>query len=600
MSPEERMERRLLAATIRGVNNMPLVKQPTLNRAWQFVSTGQAKLSNDPLIVSNLAKRGRLLADAKDNEAVQLAELGKCQGGVEAFLYWLEWYAWTYDPRSMRQRTLPFVPYEFQREAAQWIHDVREKGIEGVVEKARDMGATWLFVAYFTWCWLFEAEFTGLFCSRKVNLVDSKGDPSSIMHKARMIIRGLPLWMVPQGYDESKHALKLRIINPANGSVLVGEGGNQIGRGGRASMVLIDEAAFTAQPDNVEAALSETAEVKFWLSTPNAPGDWFATKRHSGKLPVLSLRWRRDPRKNLWQALDMQGNVLTEGRGEAPDPATLGARRIVYPWYEKAKARFTDPAKLAREVDIDYTASSDRIVFPYAWVVAAIGLDLGDMGEIAEAGADLAGGGEDGDDNVWTFRRGAAVVVQKKVVRSNPTQVARAFMMATQSVRAGVLHYDAGGGYGGSMSGEYDPETNGGKVYPFKLHAVNFGGKCSGRRFGDKPAKELFTCMKDELFWTVRERFRKAYELSLWRQGDAAGINHDPTECISIPDDPELVGQLCSILTVETPSGKVKMESKKSMKERGVKSPDKADSLVLAYAPRPNPAAVEAARSVVT
>lgn len=557
-------------------------KQVGTDQATHLVVRGLTKLTN-PAMVSNLEQRSQLLARAQDPE-VQASELERCRAGLPGFLYWLESYCWTYDPR-LPQRTVPFVPFEFQKEAAAWLFGVSERGEEGIIEKARDMGATWLLVAWFTWRWLFEEGFTGLFCSRKVTLVDSKGDPSSIMQKARLIIRALPSWMVPAGYDEDKHALKLRILNPSNGSLLVGEGGSQIGRGGRATTVLVDEAAFTQKPDSVEASLSETAEVKFWLSTPNNPGDWFATKRFSGNHPVLSLRWKQDPRKNSWYALDADGNIVATGSGDSPDPASLGARRIIYPWYEKAKQRFTDPAKMAREVDIDYSASSDSLVFPFAWVTSAIGLDLGDMGEIVECGADLAGSGADSD--IWTMRRGAAVVAQKAIVRANPTLTARAFLGATETVGGQVLHYDAGGGYGGALAGEYDSKTNGGKRYPFQLHAVNSGGKCSRRRFGDKPARELFTNMRAEMYWTVRERFRKAHELALWRAGDQAGIPHDPTECISIPNDPELIGQLCSVLFIEVPSGKKQLEAKADMKERGVKSPDKADSLVLAFAPTP-------------
>ena len=570
-------------------------RQQGSDQASHLVASGLAKLT-DQRMLGNLAKRSELLAEAASDVLIQYRELERCnpKGGTAAFLYWLEHYAWTYDPR-LKQRTIPFVPFEFQKEAAEWMQGVANDAAEGIIEKARDMGATWLLVARFTWRWLFEDQYTGLFCSRKVSLVDSKGDPSSIMQKARMIIRALPSWMAPVGYDEAKHGLRLRILNPSNGSVLVGEGGNQIGRGGRATEVAADEAAFYPKPDAVEAALSETAEVKFWLSTPNNPGDWFATKRFSGKHPVLSMRWKQDPRKNAWIALDGDGNVVTTGHGEALAPAAYGARTIIYPWYEKAKARFTDPAKMAREVDIDYSASSDRLVFPSAWVRAAIGLDLGDMGSIVECGGDLAGSGADSD--IWTMRRGGSVVVQKEIVRPNPTATARAFLNATATVGARVLHYDAGGGYGGALSGEYSTETNGGKRYPFKLHAVNGGGKCSRRKFGDKPAAELFTNLRAELFWTVRERFRKSFELALWRAGDLAGVPHDPTDCISIPDDAELVSQLCSVLFIEVPSGKVQLESKETMRERGVKSPDKADSLVYCFAPTPNPAATDAAKS---
>ena len=566
-------------------------KKEGTDQAVHLVDRGLEKLT-EKRILANLKQRQEILARCKGNKEAQGDEYNRCKSD---FLYWLEFYGWTYDPR-LKQRTVPFVPYQFQREMAEWLQKIDQAGGEGLIEKARDMGATWMLVAWFTWSWLFEDQFTGLFCSRKVSLVDSKGDPSSIMHKARIIIRCLPTWMMPVGYDEAKHGLKLRIMNPANGSVLVGEGGNQIGRGGRASRVLIDEAAFTQTPDNVEASLSETADVKFWLSTPNNPGDWFHSKRESGKLPVLSLHWKRHPEKNHWQALDANGELIGTGQGEAPAPESLGARRIIYPWYERTKAKFSDMAKMAREVDIDYSASSDRLVFPTLWVRAAVNLDLGDFDDsIPECGADMAGSGVDKD--VWTMRRGPKIVVQKVIDRPNPTQTARAMLMATQSVGARVLHYDTGGGYGAAMAGEHDPKTNGGKDWGFLLHGLSGGNSCTKRKFKGTPARDLFINLKAELFYTVRDRFRMSYELALWRQGDPAGIPHDPVECISIPDDPELIAQLSSILFTESTSGRVQIESKADMKERGVKSPDKAESAIYTFAPTPNPAANEPARS---
>jgi hypothetical protein len=68
--------------------------------------------------------------------------------------------------------------------------------------------------------------------------------------------------------------------------------------------------------------------------------------------------------------------------------------------------------------------------------------------------------------------------------------------------------------------------------------------------------------MRDELWWTVREKFESS--------------------AISIPDDKDLIDQL-SIMTYDTDTGKIKVESKKSLKIRGEHSPDEADALCLTY-----------------
>ncbi len=70
-----------------------------------------------------------------------------------------------------------------------------------------------------------------------------------------------------------------------------------------------------------------------------------------------------------------------------------------------------------------------------------------------------------------------------------------------------------------------------------------------------------FKRLRDELWWKVRERFER-------RQ-------------ISIPNDEELIGELTVIRYEMCDDGKLKVESKKEMKKRGIASPNKADALCL-------------------
>lgn len=70
---------------------------------------------------------------------------------------------------------------------------------------------------------------------------------------------------------------------------------------------------------------------------------------------------------------------------------------------------------------------------------------------------------------------------------------------------------------------------------------------------------------------------------NLLRPYDEEG-KEKPIELI-LPDDDELAGQLSSRKYGMTEAGKIKVESKKKMKERGLPSPDEADSLLLACLP---------------
>ncbi len=56
---------------------------------------------------------------------------------------------------------------------------------------------------------------------------------------------------------------------------------------------------------------------------------------------------------------------------------------------------------------------------------------------------------------------------------------------------------------------------------------------------------------------------------------------------ITIPDDPELAGQLASIRHIFKSAGRLFIEGKEEAKARGIPSPDKADALMLAFLPPP-------------
>lgn len=53
---------------------------------------------------------------------------------------------------------------------------------------------------------------------------------------------------------------------------------------------------------------------------------------------------------------------------------------------------------------------------------------------------------------------------------------------------------------------------------------------------------------------------------------------------IEIPNDEDLIGQLSTRKYKVTSKGKIRLESKEEMKKRGLRSPDRADALVLAFA----------------
>lgn len=283
----------------------------------------------------------------------------------------------TVDPRNAdlgKPTTVPFLLFQKQIDYVMWVHGLWVGRKDGVCEKSRDMGVSWLCVAFAVWMWIFIDGAAIGFGSRKEDYVDKIGDPKSLFWKIRAFIRLLPPEFRPGGYSERVHAPFMRVINPVNGATITGEAGDGIGRGARCSIYFVDEAAFLERADGVDSALSNTANCKIWLSTVNGTGNVFHRKRTSGRYSVFVFDWRDDPRKG-------------------PE------------WYAEFCAN-NEPHVVAQEVDRDYTAAVTDSYIDGKIVTAATMRGPADVVAVGplQVGVDCARFGN--DKTVVTFRRG--------------------------------------------------------------------------------------------------------------------------------------------------------------------------------------------------
>src|SRR5882724_4209443 len=206
----------------------------------------------------------------------------------------------THDPRNPERglpATIPFRLFPRQFELIEWFLERWHGQQHGIVEKSRDVGASCLMMTFCVTMCLFHRGLTFGIGSRKEELIDRSGDPSSLFFKARAFLQALPVEFLGS-WSLAKNSADKRITFPDTGSALVGEAGDNIGRGGRTSMFFVDEAAFLERPALVDGSLSATTNSRIDLSTPNGRGNSFAERRFSGKVPVFTFGWREDPRKN--------------------------------------------------------------------------------------------------------------------------------------------------------------------------------------------------------------------------------------------------------------------------------------------------------------
>jgi phage terminase large subunit len=425
----------------------------------------------------------------------------------------------TFDPRNAeidKPSVIPFCLFPRQVEFIKWLLDRWQSREDGLVEKSRDMGVSWLCVGFAAWMWIFHGGAVAGFGSRKEEYVDKIGDPKSLFWKIRQFINLLPAEFRPAGWDDQKHAPHMRIINPVNGSVIVGEAGSNIGRGNRTSIYFKDESAHYEQAEGIDAALSQTANCKIDVSTPNGPGNVFYRKRHSGKIKVFVFDWKDDPRKGK-------------------------------DWYEKQR-EILDPVVLAQEVDRDYEASVGNSWIPGDIVSAAMMRGPADVLAIGglRVGVDVARFGD--DKTVITFRRGRVLLKQSVFAKFDVTQVAGQVKLelggfSDRPEQIAVDTIGIGAGVADILRGWYGKEV---------VVDVN-----SSLRMGDGQSYNLRSFVWREM----REWLKTA----------------------SIPNDSDLKTDLTS-LRYSFRGGEVLMEDKNDAKKRGIKSPDRADSLALTFA----------------
>jgi phage terminase large subunit len=498
---------------------------------------------------------GKDMSLIENNPELQRQELEKCKNDV---IYFICNYCWTYDPRAddPSQREVLFNLFPKQIETVYWIRERRRLKQDGIIEKARDSGISCLCGAVAVHGWLFENGFKCGFGSYKEEKVDRIGDMDSLFEKLRYVIRKLPPWMKPRGLKEKEHLLHCRLMNPENGSAIIGEIGDNIGRGGRNLLYFVDESAFLEHPDLAEASLSANTPCRIDISTPNGIGNWFYQKRHN--LPpeqVHTFHWSDDPRK-------------TEE------------------WKEKTIAE-KGVLIFEREYNLNYSASLEGICIPANWVASAINLDLPEIGDLV-MGFDVAAEGD--NFNVLAPRRGPKVRDMITWKGIDTTQSAHIAAENAERQGAVTVFYDCvgpGEGIKGAWNAMANDQGEGGGL-PFDAVAVVGGEACSKiYTWADgKSSNEKFINVRAEMWWIMRVRFQKTYEYVLWMKGDQEkGKLHPIEDLISIPNDRELIAQLSMPLIVPNSRGKVQVESKVQMRKRGIKSPDRADALAYSMYP---------------
>jgi len=485
----------------------------------------------------------------------------------------------TYDPRNAElglPAIVPFIVFPRQREWIEWVIERWRARRPGLCEKSRDMGVSWLAMALScTLCLYHDGVAIGV-GSRKTEYVDKIGTHKPLLPKARMFMEHLPEEF-RGGYVSWRDAPYMRLSFPETGSIIAGEGGDDIGRGDRTSIYFFDEEAHHPRQDLVAASLSQTTNCQIGMSSVRGMNNLFAQKRWDSKRPkeyLFIFDWRQDPRKD--QA-----------------------------WYDR-QCEDLDPVVVAQEIDRDYTASVKGVVIPGAWVRSAI--DAVKVLGIAPSGKkgiafDVA---DEGDDKNAIMRAEGISVVETDEWSGKGSDI----FASTEYVfdvcdENGYreFRYDADGlgadvrgdariinerrkanrapqikaiGYRGS-EGVFDPDG----IVEGTMGSEGDAGRTN---------QDYFANHKAQAWWSLRNRFKKVHRWVESLKENAKDptkpiLSCNPDEIISLdsanPNLMKLVSELSQATYRQNEVGKILIVKKSEQ----AKSPNQADCVVIHYAP---------------
>ena len=516
--------------------------------------------------VKDISKRRiRMLKDAENDPKMQLMFKRLCATNPRFFA---NYFAIGEDPRLEYSR-FPLILFPKQEEFLDWVWSLEQKSKKnkkkasiGACVKSRDTGASVMASLYFANRFIFGKNFSGAIGSRKAELVYNDGNPDAIFSKVELVLKNLPDWMRPAYYKKRN-----LLYNTETGSNIKGEAGDNIGRGGRSTVYMIDEAAFLERSSAVIAAVSKNTDCLILFSTPNGRDNQFAKMYHNDAISTFMIHWSDDPR-----------------RGEE--------------WYQD-QCEIFDSHIIAQELDCDFDADREGVLITAKMGNAAIDAfdKLGLKREKSKqaqvvAGFDPAGIGR--DRSFLTIRCGESIIFMDSWKHLDTGESAYRVIGICKSYGVNKLVVDAG--YGATILSILRKEK---QDIPFDVVPINFGGSPSSYywRSEERTSKDKFINARAEMFWLLKERFRKTYEMvhkiREWEAEELIDIRTPEIKEILLDRKNArlgevaykrenldiLISQITVITWAFTDSGKIKMISKKDLES----SPDGLDSVALTY-----------------
>lgn len=318
------------------------------------------------------SKRSTTTAPRVSMDLDQLMEHLWCSPleGVDGFLRWCEKYVKIQD-RATRQE-IPFNLFAGQARIAPYLVD----GKWIMALKGRQLGLTWLVVAYCVWRIIYEHRYTIVIINQETKYA------KEFIRRMKWIMKRLPAWMRPRITTDNLEELRFE-AESKEVEVFSLAGSSNAARSFTADLVVYDEASRVPALGETLAAVSPTLEVSggqsILLTTSDGPqGDfydlWQVTYGDQGSLvdedgvgpsgyiPVF-IHWSERPgRDQAWyeeqaEKLNAISPVHVKREyPETPEEAFEHATGRIYPLFtrERCVARIEVPWDTVRFRAIDW------------------------------------------------------------------------------------------------------------------------------------------------------------------------------------------------------------------------------------------------------
>lgn len=525
----------------------------------------------------------QLLRFEQDDKYLKSAKAWYKDRPIEFINHWCD----VFEPRNNgtgNPTWMPFTMFTKQEEFVYFINDCVDKQQPGLAEKSRTMGATWICVGWSVHRWLFHSGSVIGWGSQDAPTVDRLGDHKSIFEKLRSLIRRLPAYFLP-GDIGHEHLKQYVCLNSDNGSSIVGEVGDNIGRGGRSLVYFLDEAAHVKRPEKIEASLSENTNVPISISSVNGLGNLFHRKREGG------VEWSV---KNKDELPNGYVRVFVMDWSDHPS--------YDQKWFDEKKSlavRQGTAHIFAQEIERNYAASVEGVIIPLEHINAAvdahIALGFDDSGGWSAA-LDVADEGR--DRNAYADKKGVVLKWVEEWSKQDTSKTARRAVALAQKRGSLELQYDCIG-VGAGVKGEANRLKDEGKL-PKGLDFVPWSASHAALNpyehldpdDEESPLnRDTFENIKAQGWWMLAKRFALTYRAVMKQRGEPLegdeDLVWDAADLISIPKELPMLAKLKKELAQPTMGQSGRMRMLVNKKPDGTHSPNLADAVMMLYWPMP-------------